>query len=154
MQVLITDDRAEHVVGANMAFRRTTLRDLGGFDVAYTSAGDDVDICWRLLDAGHEIGFAHAAQVWHHRRNSRDTAARNGWCRVGIGNGSIALARRGGQVFSNRRHGCVGRCSDPCPITATSAWHPFNEFRGGAPRLRCSSARRCCRFSYPSRSSA
>jgi O-antigen biosynthesis protein len=70
MQVLITDDRAEHVVGANMAFRRTTLRDLGGFDVAYTSAGDDVDICWRLLDAGHEIGFAHAAQVWHHRRDS------------------------------------------------------------------------------------
>jgi glycosyltransferase involved in cell wall biosynthesis len=70
MQVMITDDRAEHVVGANMAFRRTTLRDLGGFDVAYTSAGDDVDICWRLLDAGHEIGFAHAAQVWHHRRDS------------------------------------------------------------------------------------
>jgi O-antigen biosynthesis protein len=69
MHVLITDDRAEHVVGANTAFRRTTLRDLGGFDVAYTSAGDDVDICWRLLDAGHEIGFAHAAQVWHHRRD-------------------------------------------------------------------------------------
>jgi O-antigen biosynthesis protein len=70
MHVLITDDRAEHVVGANMAFRRTTLRELGGFDVVYTSAGDDVDICWRLLDAGHEIGFAHAAQVWHHRRDS------------------------------------------------------------------------------------
>jgi glycosyltransferase involved in cell wall biosynthesis len=70
LHVLITDDRAEHVVGANMAFRRNTLRDLGGFDVSYTSAGDDVDISWRLLDTGHQIGFAHAAHVWHHRRDT------------------------------------------------------------------------------------
>jgi O-antigen biosynthesis protein len=70
VQVLITDDRAEHVAGCNMAFRRATLAALGGFDPAYTSAGDDVDICWRLLDAGYEIGFAHAAQVWHHRRDT------------------------------------------------------------------------------------
>ncbi|WP_147263064.1 glycosyltransferase [Geodermatophilus sp. TF02-6] len=73
VQVLVADDRAEHVAGCNMAFRREILAGLGGFDPAYTSAGDDVDVCWRLLDAGHEIGFAHAAQVWHHRR---DTVAR------------------------------------------------------------------------------
>jgi hypothetical protein len=29
-----------------------------------------VDICWRLLDAGHAIGYAPAAFVWHHRRTS------------------------------------------------------------------------------------
>jgi glycosyltransferase involved in cell wall biosynthesis len=68
--VLVADDRAEHVAGCNMAFRRDTLVNIGGFDTAYTSAGDDVDVCWRLLDAGHEIGFAHAAQVWHHRRDT------------------------------------------------------------------------------------
>lgn len=71
--MLIADDRAEHVAGCNMAFRRTTLERMGGFDPALTSAGDDADVCWRLLDAGHAIGFAHAAQVWHHRR---DTVAR------------------------------------------------------------------------------
>ena len=70
VQVLTADDRAEHVAGCNMAFRRDTLLALGGFDTSYTSAGDDVDVCWRLLDAGHQIGFAHAAQVWHHRRDS------------------------------------------------------------------------------------
>jgi glycosyltransferase involved in cell wall biosynthesis len=70
MQVLVADDRAEHVAGCNMAFRRDTLVGLGGFDTAYTSAGDDVDVCWRLMDAGFEIGFAHAAQVWHHRRDT------------------------------------------------------------------------------------
>jgi glycosyltransferase involved in cell wall biosynthesis len=70
VEVLLADDRAEHVAGCNMAVRREVLTDLGGFDVAYTSAGDDVDLCWRLIDAGHEIGFAHAAQVWHHRRDT------------------------------------------------------------------------------------
>jgi hypothetical protein len=29
-----------------------------------------VDICWRLMDANYDIGFAGAAMVWHHRRNT------------------------------------------------------------------------------------
>jgi hypothetical protein len=83
-----------------------------------------------------------------------DTGARNGWCPVGIGSGSIDSARRGGRVFSIRLHGCVGRCSDPCSITATSAWHPFKGVHGGELRLPCNSAPRCCRSSYLWRSSA
>jgi glycosyltransferase involved in cell wall biosynthesis len=70
VEVLVGDDRAEHVPGCNMAFRADALAGIGGFDVAYESAGDDVDVCWRLLDRGHEIGFAPAAQVRHHRRNT------------------------------------------------------------------------------------
>lgn len=66
-QVLITDDRAEHVPGCNMAFRKDALEEVGGFDPVFTAAGDDVHVCWNLLDAGHEIGFAPAAQVSHHR---------------------------------------------------------------------------------------
>jgi hypothetical protein len=66
--VLIADDRAEHIPGCNMAFRRAVLIELGGFDPAYVTAGDDIDICWRLLDKGWEIGFHPAAFVWHHPR--------------------------------------------------------------------------------------
>jgi GT2 family glycosyltransferase len=68
VEVLVTDDRAEHVPGCNMAFRRSTLKDVGGFDPLFTSAGDDVDLCWKLLDRGEEIGFSAAAQIRHHRR--------------------------------------------------------------------------------------
>ena len=68
--VLLGDDRAEHVPGCNMAFRRTALIDVGGFDPAYTSAGDDVDVCWKVLDASGSIGYSPAAQVYHHRRAS------------------------------------------------------------------------------------
>lgn len=68
VHVLIADDRAEHLPGCNMAFRRDVLEQVGGFDPVYTAAGDDVDLCWRVLDRGWDIGFHSAALVWHHRR--------------------------------------------------------------------------------------
>jgi hypothetical protein len=69
--VLLTDDRAEHIPGCNMAFWRDALIATGGFDPIYTSAGDDVDLCWRLLDRGQAIAYHPAAVVWHHRRDGR-----------------------------------------------------------------------------------
>jgi len=68
VQVLFSDDRAEHIPGCNMAFWKRVLTEVGGFDPVYTSAGDDVDLCWRVLDQGWEIGFSSAALVWHRRR--------------------------------------------------------------------------------------
>jgi glycosyltransferase involved in cell wall biosynthesis len=68
LEVLLSDDRAEHVPGCNMAFRRDAIRGVGAFDPIYTSAGDDVDVCWKLLDGGGEIAFSPAAQIFHHRR--------------------------------------------------------------------------------------
>ena len=44
--------------------------EIGGFDPIYRSAGDDVDVCWRLQDRGYRIGFSPAAMVWHFRRNT------------------------------------------------------------------------------------
>lgn len=66
--VLLDDQHAEHVPGCNMAFRRSVLLGLGGFDPQFRAAGDDVDICWRLIDAGLSIGYAPGAMVWHRRR--------------------------------------------------------------------------------------
>lgn len=68
--VLIADDRAEHLAGCNMVFSKAALVGVGGFDPQFTSAGDDVDICWRILDAGFQLGYCPAAFVWHFRRNT------------------------------------------------------------------------------------
>ena len=68
VHVLLSDDRAEHVPGCNMAFWRHVLEEVSGFDPVYTAAGDDVDLCWKVLDRRWEIGFHPAALVWHHRR--------------------------------------------------------------------------------------
>ena len=70
IHVLATDDRAEHVPGCNMAFRRDALEAIGGFDPIHRAAGDDVDVCWKLLDAGYQIAFSATAQVDHHRPES------------------------------------------------------------------------------------
>jgi O-antigen biosynthesis protein len=70
VHILVGDDEAEHVPGCNMAFRRDVLRALGGFDPQFRIAGDDVDICWRLHQRGHAIGFSPSALVWHRRRGS------------------------------------------------------------------------------------
>src|SRR4029077_16287974 len=61
--VRISDGGAEHIAGCNMAFRRETLMQLGGFDPIYRAAGDDVDICWGFQDPGHSIGFEPRAGV-------------------------------------------------------------------------------------------
>ncbi|MGE4537866.1 MAG: glycosyltransferase [Desulfovibrio sp.] len=68
--VLLTDEIAEHIPGCNMAYRKEYLAGIGGFDATYRAAGDDVDVCWRLQDQGHLIGFSAAMTVWHHRRNT------------------------------------------------------------------------------------
>ena len=68
MQVLESEQVAEHIPGCNMAFRRTALEAINGFDPQFRKAGDDVDLCWRLQQAGLWITFAPGAMVWHHRR--------------------------------------------------------------------------------------
>jgi glycosyltransferase involved in cell wall biosynthesis len=66
--VLLTDTIAEHVPGCNMAYHKWALEQIGGFDIEYRKAGDDVDVCWRLMQRGYVIGFSPAAVVWHYRR--------------------------------------------------------------------------------------
>jgi GT2 family glycosyltransferase len=68
--VLRDNVEADHIAGVNMAFRREALLAIGGFDPVHTRAGDDVDIGWRLQDAGMRLGFCPAAIVWHHPRPS------------------------------------------------------------------------------------
>ncbi len=66
--VLLTDVVAEHIPGCNMAFHRHAFEQVGGFDPEFRKAGDDVDFCWRLQQAGQVIAFSPAAIVWHYRR--------------------------------------------------------------------------------------
>lgn len=68
--VLLTDQNAEHLPGCNIAVRKVVFDQVGGFRSDYRVAGDDVDFCWRIQDAGYQLGFCGAAFVWHRRRTS------------------------------------------------------------------------------------
>lgn len=68
--VLLDDTEAEHLPGCNLVVTRAAFESIGGFDPQFHTAGDDVDFCWRLRDAGHRLGFGPGAFVWHTRRPS------------------------------------------------------------------------------------
>jgi hypothetical protein len=55
--VLILDQEAEHLPGCNMAFRKDCLEAIGGFDPQFWTAGDDVDMCWRVQQLGWWLGL-------------------------------------------------------------------------------------------------
>ena len=55
----------ERPMGANMAFRRRTLLDEGGFDTYYQWVFDDGDVALRLALAGHGVRSLTEAPVYH-----------------------------------------------------------------------------------------
>jgi glycosyltransferase involved in cell wall biosynthesis len=99
--VLLSDSEAEHIPGCNMAFRRHALECIGGFDPQFLTAGDDVDICWRLQDAGETLGFHAAAVVWHRRRDSLRAYWRQ---QVGYGRAEALLERKWPHRYNRRGH--------------------------------------------------
>lgn len=66
--VLLNDTEAEHLPGCNLAVRKNALEKIDGFRAEFVAAGDDVDVCWRLREAGGRLVFVPGAMVWHHRR--------------------------------------------------------------------------------------
>lgn len=77
--------RADWLIGAFILLRREMLEELGGFDAGYRLYGEDIDLCYRAMQAGWErwlvpdavVGHRHAAvtdrgfltrrTLWHWR---------------------------------------------------------------------------------------
>ncbi len=66
--VMIDDLTAEHLPGCHLSVKKSAFEKIDGFDPIFHTAGDDVDFCWRLREAGFTLGFSGASFVWHHRR--------------------------------------------------------------------------------------
>ena len=82
--------RVGYVPAAAVVCRTDAVRALGGFDETLRF-GEDVDLVWRLDDAGHRCRYEPSSVVHH--------APRAGWCgwfrqRVGYGSSAGPLARR------------------------------------------------------------
>ena len=99
--VLVSDREAEHVPGCNLAIRRQALERIGGFDPQFRAAGDDVDLCWRLREAGHTVGFVPGAQVWHRRRSTVRRYLRQ---QAGYGAAEALLERKWPEKYSPAGH--------------------------------------------------
>lgn len=79
------------IQGANMAFRRKTLLQIGGFDPNFGAgarfSGVDVDACGRASAAGWHGAYVPAAMVRHHHRRRGSEARRLGR-RYAVGGGA------------------------------------------------------------------
>jgi len=133
VHVLVTDREAEHIPGCNMAFRKSCLEAIGGFDPQFRTAGDDVDVCWRLQERGWALGFHPAAMVWHHRRNSLRTYWRQ---QIGYGRAEAMLERKWPEKYNGPGHvRWVGRIYGS-GLTHALGWRRprvYHGVWGGAP---------------------
>src|SRR5580693_8953155 len=67
-EVRAGDDRLAQLCGCNMAITKAALLKTGGFDPMFTTAGDDVDLSWRLAASDKMLAYAPGAVVIHERR--------------------------------------------------------------------------------------
>lgn len=70
--------------GANMAFRREVLLQLGGFDEALDTGaplpgGGDLDMFYRIIRSGHALVYEPTFLVYHEHRKSLDALRRQYW---------------------------------------------------------------------------
>jgi GT2 family glycosyltransferase len=85
--------------GASMAFRRSALEDVGGFDELLGAgglfrAGEDKDALWRVLGAGWRVVAAPGMAVTHvvHRETAEAIRVMKGY---GVGAGAVTRKRVG-----------------------------------------------------------
>ena len=95
--VMLDDEEAEHLPGCNLVVRKSAFDAIGGFDPQFHTAGDDVDFCWRLRDAGFRLGFVPGAFVWHWRRPSISRFLRQ---QIGYGRAEHLLMSKHSSRFS------------------------------------------------------
>lgn len=75
--------------GCNMAFRRDVLEKLGGFDEALDTGrplpgGGDLDIYFRVIDAGHILAYEPRCLVFHEHRKT-ESGLRHQYYTWGLG---------------------------------------------------------------------
>jgi GT2 family glycosyltransferase len=65
--------------GACMFIRADVFHELGGFDTQFFAHMEEIDLCWRMKNAGYQIYYSPASTVYHvgggtlHKSNPRKT---------------------------------------------------------------------------------
>lgn len=65
------------LIGAFMIGPRPLLVDLGGFDPAFFMYGEDLDLCYRVQQAGYRIMYVHTTSIVHFKGESTRRSSMN-----------------------------------------------------------------------------
>jgi GT2 family glycosyltransferase len=96
-------DYLPFAAGASLAVRRELHESIGGFDESMVPAGEDMDYCWRLQQAGATIGFVPDAVTHYRLRPSLRAVFRQG---VNYGKGHVL-------AYKKHRDRGLGRAPHP-----------------------------------------
>lgn len=59
--------------GACFAVRKNIFNEAGKFDETYFAHQEEIDLCWRIFNAGHKIWYCHNSVVYHLGGGTLDT---------------------------------------------------------------------------------
>lgn len=65
------------LIGAFMMGRTDLIRSLGGFDPQFFMYGEDIDLCYRVKQAGHEVHYVHETSIIHYKGESTKRSSLN-----------------------------------------------------------------------------
>jgi len=85
------------VTAACLLIRRTALEQVGGFDTGYHNDLEDVDLCLRLGELGHEVHLCHESVLYHLESVSRGKKKQN----RSLASAKVYRRRWGGRVRSD-----------------------------------------------------
>jgi GT2 family glycosyltransferase len=65
------------LIGAFMVGRTDLMRSLGGFDPAFFMYGEDIDLCYRVQQAGFDVTYVHTTSIVHYKGESTKRSSIN-----------------------------------------------------------------------------
>jgi GT2 family glycosyltransferase len=97
--------RPPYAITMNWASRREVLEAVGGFDERFVRC-QDVDLSYRVVQAGYRLAFAPGALVYHHNESTLGGLFREGFVH---GFHSVRARKRHDDFLRGLGHGRVGR---------------------------------------------
>ena len=70
------------VSGACLMIKREVFQAVGCFSDEYFMYGEDLDLCFKVREAGWKVEFLHGAQVIHHGAQSSKKSSRGEWSSI------------------------------------------------------------------------
>lgn len=125
----------EHLFGLCMSYRVAALRQVGGFDPAFRTNAEDVDVGLRLNAAGYCLRYLPQAQVYHQRQDSEESLLRamSAWYAAGYRAKRLNRARPG--RFLPAR--CAACWLTRCRICCLRGMPGWPGLAGGLAGLSC-----------------
>lgn len=115
------DVPVDYIPGCSLLIRREVLEEVGGYDASYFAYMEDVELCLRVREAGHEVRLIGAVAALH-RSSSSTGGGYNPRRKYMMGVNSVRFLRQHGDAVSWARFALFDVCTLP-PLLVAGAFN-------------------------------